>query len=219
MTDRTGNDLGEKLLNMSRSTMRRIWREVDAGRPWGEIMASLPRPDSTLRAGSLESARRALASLNARSPRYLKSAGRLAYKWRMSRGLTEAEAHELRADALAARWRAANGLEYRFLVALMLASQPEPDALAELRPADFASVPYAALFAAWREQGVPVPTDAAELLEGRGYVPASPPRASTAAHLPPSWWADELRSTVAELLARRQRWAEHKAARVSGTGL
>lgn len=168
--------------------------------------AADPRPrDEHGRLPPLVSAREALASLNPRSRRYLKSAGRLAYRWRCRKGLTEAEALELRADALAAWWRAKHGLEFRCLVALALSPELGPEAFAELRPADFESVPYAALFAAWREHGLPAPADVAQLLEGRGYVPASPPRAATAAHLPPAWWADELRGTLAELLGRRRR--------------
>lgn len=167
--------------------------------------AADPRRGPDGRLPPLVSARAALASLTPRSRRYLKSAGRLAYRWRCRKGLTEAEARELRADALAAWWRAKHGLEFRFLVALATSPELAPEAFAELRPADFQSVPYAALFAAWREHGLPAPADVAELLEGRGYVPASPPRAATAAHLPPAWWADELRGTVAELLERRRR--------------
>jgi hypothetical protein len=40
---------------------------------------------------------------------------------------------------------------------------------------------------------MPALEDVGELLEGRGYIPASPLRAGTAPHLPASWWAGELR--------------------------
>jgi hypothetical protein len=110
--------------------------------------ASAPRRGPDGRLPALVSARSALAVLNARAPRYPRSAGGLAYRWRTERGLTEADSLELRADALAAWWQAKNGPESRFLVALVLANEPLSETLPELRPVDFQSVPYAGLFAA-----------------------------------------------------------------------
>lgn len=154
----------------------------------------------------LECARAALANLDPRSPRYLRTASRLVFRFRMRHRLAESEALELRADALALRWRKGNGLEFRLLVALMRAPDLAGEVFAELAPADFVSVPYAALLASWQEHGLPAPADAAELLEGRRLVP----------DLPPEWWAAELRANLAAMLERRGRWAKRHGAALAG---
>lgn len=139
-----------------------------------------------------------MRSLDPRSPRFLRHVGGLACKWRNRRGLSDADSATLRGEALAARWRAANGLEFRLLVALMQCPEHSEPVFAVLEPADFVSVPYAALFAAWALHGLPAPLEASALLTGRKLVPA----------LPPEWWADELRATLAAMLGRRGRWPE-----------
>lgn len=170
----------------------------------GPVLADLMRARSL---SPLNRARLALANLDPRSPRYLRTASRLVFRFRMRDGLAESEALELRADALALRWRKGNGLEYRLLVALMRAPDLAGEVFAELTPADLVSVPYAALFAAWCAHGLPAPEDAAALLEGRRLVP----------DLPREWWAAELRANLSAMLERRARWTKRHGAALAGT--
>lgn len=206
----------EVLEGVTRATSRGGWGDMtpsaDHDRPSdrgheGQGGPVLPDLGRGWRLSPLERARAALANLDPRSPRYLGTASRLVYRFRMRHRLAESEALELRADALSLRWRKGNGLEFRLLVALMRSPDLAGEVFAELAPADFVSVPYAALFAAWCAHGVPAPEVAAALLEGRRLVP----------DLSPEWWAGELRANLAEMLKRRGRWAERHGAALAGT--
>ena len=109
--------------------------------------------------------------------------------------MTEADAKALMTEASATRWRTKNGLEYRFLVALVQAPEVLSEAVAGLRPEDFISFPYAALFGQAHAKGPAVLTESRLLLAGRGQIPSQDV----------AWWAAEARGTLAELLARRAR--------------
>ena len=144
---------------------------------------------------ALEDAGRKVRDLNPRCRDYIRRAARIVGMGRRRFGLTETDAEALMTEASAARWRAKNGLEYRFLAALVQAPEVLPEATVELRPEDFMSFAYAALFEQFRRRGPAALEESRPLLAGRGHIPI----------LDPAWWAAEARGTLAELLARRAR--------------
>jgi len=140
-------------------------------------------------------ARALMRRLSPRSRSYLRRARAIAARGKSRFGLNWEEYRALMAEASESRWRATHGLEYRFLVAFLQASDAVPEALQELRTSDFSSVPYAAMFRLAQAHGLEA-LDVAELVETKGFVPP----------LGRTWWAAEARTTFQEMLARRARF-------------
>lgn len=147
------------------------------------------------RPSAIERVRARLRQVSPRSRSFLRLAFATTRHGRARFGLTTEEARTVLDEASAARWRATHGLEYRFLVALLQAPGAIPDAMQVLKVSDFTSVPYAAMVGLVKEHGLNA-LDIPALVADRGFIPP----------LGPTWWAEEARATLKELLARRERW-------------